>query len=267
MRKFSFGRYALPVYSVLAFIYLLIPIAFTFFFSFNDYRRSNITWRGFTLDNWTSVCEAQGVCAAFATSISIGLISTLIATTLGTMIAIALVRYRFKFRSSISLLLFLPMATPELVLGAGLAAQFFNFGVEMGFTTIVLAHVMFCLSFVVVTVKARVASLDPALEEAATDLYGSPSQVFWKVTFPLLLPGIMAAALLAFALSFDDFIITYFNSGPTQTFPTFVYTAASKGLPGEANVIGIAVFFLAIAIVMTLQVRSSIKAKRLASIK
>ena len=267
MRKFSFGRYALPVYAVLAFIYLLIPIAFTFFFSFNDYRRSNITWRGFTLDNWTSVCEAQGVCAAFATSISIGLISTLIATTLGTMIAIALVRYRFKFRSSISLLLFLPMATPELVLGAGLAAQFFNFGVEMGFTTIVLAHVMFCLSFVVVTVKARVASLDPALEEAATDLYGSPSQVFWKVTFPLLLPGIMAAALLAFALSFDDFIITYFNSGPTQTFPTFVYTAASKGLPGEANVIGIAVFFLAIAIVMTLQVRSSIKAKRLAAVK
>mgnify|MGYP002654558674 CR=1 FL=1 len=267
MRKFSFGRYALPVYSVLAFVYLLIPIAFTFFFSFNDYRRSNITWRGFTLDNWTSVCEAQGVCAAFATSISIGLISTVIATTLGTMIAIALVRYRFKFRSTISLLLFLPMATPELVLAAGLAAQFFNFGVEMGFTTIILAHVMFCLSFVVVTVKARVASLDPALEEAGTDLYGSPGQVFWKITFPLLLPGIMAAALLSFALSFDDFIITYFNSGPTETFPTFVYTAASKGLPGEANVIGISVFLLAIAIVLTLQIRSSIKAKRLAAMK
>jgi spermidine/putrescine transport system permease protein len=267
VRKFSFGRYALPVYSVLAFIYLLIPIAFTFFFSFNDYRRSNIAWRGFTLDNWTGVCEAQGVCAAFATSISIGLISTVIATTLGTMIAIALVRYRFKFRSTISLLLFLPMATPELVLAAGLAAQFFNFGVEMGFTTIILAHVMFCLSFVVVTVKARVASLDPALEEAGTDLYGSPGQVFWKITFPLLLPGIMAAALLSFALSFDDFIITYFNSGPTETFPTFVYTAASKGLPGEANVIGISVFLLAIAIVLTLQIRSSIKAKRLAAMK
>jgi spermidine/putrescine transport system permease protein len=267
VRKFSFGRYALPVYSVLAFVYLLIPIAFTFFFSFNDYRRSNITWRGFTLDNWTSVCEAQGVCAAFATSISIGLISTVIATTLGTMIAIALVRYRFKFRSTISLLLFLPMATPELVLAAGLAAQFFNFGVEMGFTTIILAHVMFCLSFVVVTVKARVASLDPALEEAGTDLYGSPGQVFWKITFPLLLPGIMAAALLSFALSFDDFIITYFNSGPTETFPTFVYTAASKGLPGEANVIGISVFLLAIAIVLTLQIRSSIKSKRLAAMK
>jgi spermidine/putrescine transport system permease protein len=195
------------------------------------------------------------------------LISTAIATVLGTMIAIALVRYRFKFRSAVSLLLFLPMATPELVLGAGLAAQFFNVGAEMGFGTIVIAHVMFCLSFVVVTVKARVASLDPALEEAGRDLYGSPAQVFAKITFPLLLPGIMAAALLAFALSFDDFIITYFNSGPTETFPKFVYTAAAKGLPGEANVIGMSVFFLAIAIVVTVQVRSSLKAKRLAKIK
>jgi spermidine/putrescine transport system permease protein len=267
VRAFSLGKYALPVYAVLAFIYLLIPIGYTFVFSFNDYRRSNIAWRGFTLDNWTSVCQAQGVCEAFATSISIGLISTVIATVLGTMIAIAIVRYRFKFRSAISLLLFLPMATPELVLGAGLAAQFFNVGAEMGFGTIVIAHVMFCLSFVVVTVKARVASLDPALEEAGRDLYGSPSQVFRKVTFPLLLPGIMAAALLAFALSFDDFIITYFNSGPTDTFPKFVYTAAAKGLPGEANVIGMSVFFLAIAIVVTVQIRGSLRQKRLAKIK
>jgi spermidine/putrescine transport system permease protein len=267
MKNFSLGKYALPVYAVLAFTYLLIPIAYTFVFSFNDYRRSNIAWRGFTFDNWTSVCEAQGVCEAFATSVSIGLISTVIATVLGTMIAIALVRYRFKFRSAVSLLLFLPMATPELVLGAGLAAQFFNVGAEMGFGTIVIAHVMFCLSFVVVTVKARVASLDPALEEAGRDLYAAPAQVFWKITFPLLLPGIMAAALLAFALSFDDFIITYFNSGPTETFPKYVYTAAAKGLPGEANVIGMSVFFLAIAIVVTVQVRSSLKAKRLAKIK
>jgi spermidine/putrescine transport system permease protein len=267
MRTFSLGKYALPVYAVLAFIYLLIPIGYTFVFSFNDYRRSNIAWRGFTLDNWTSVCQAQGVCEAFVTSISIGLISTVIATLLGTMIAIAIVRYRFKFRSAISLLLFLPMATPELVLGAGLAAQFFNVGAEMGFGTIVIAHVMFCLSFVVVTVKARVASLDPALEEAGRDLYGSPTQVFRKVTFPLLLPGIMAAALLAFALSFDDFIITYFNSGPTETFPKFVYTAASKGLPGEANVIGMSVFFLAIALVLTVQIRGSLRQKRLAKIK
>ena len=263
MKKLSFGKYTLPVYAVLAFVYLLIPIVYTFVFSFNDYRRSNIAWRGFTLDNWASVCEAQGVCEAFATSVSIGLISTVIATILGTMIAIALVRYRFKFRSAVSLLLFLPMATPELVLGAGLAAQFFNVGAEMGFGTIVIAHVMFCLSFVVVTVKARVASLDPALEEAGRDLYAAPAQVFWKITFPLLLPGIMAAALLAFALSFDDFIITYFNSANVETFPKFIYVAATRGVPAEANVIASAVFLTAILIVLVTQINGAIKRKRL----
>ncbi len=263
MRKFSFGKYALAIYSLLAIIYLLIPIAYTFAFSFNDSVKSNISWRGFTLDKWTGVCNQQGVCEAFANSVLIGVISTLIATALGTMIAIALVRYRFRFRSAVSLLLFLPMATPEVVLGAGLASQFLSMGTQKGFITIIIAHVMFCLSFVVVTVKARVASLDPALEEAGRDLYGSPAQVFWKITFPLLLPGIISAALLAFALSFDDFIITNFNAGPETTFPKFVYTAAARGIPAEANVIGSAVFILAIAIVMTVQIRTSIKQKRL----
>ena len=263
MRKFSFGKYALAIYSLLAIIYLLIPIAYTFAFSFNDSVKSNISWRGFTLDKWTSVCNQQGVCEAFANSVLIGVISTVIATTLGTMIAIALVRYRFKFRSAVSLLLFLPMATPEVVLGAGLASQFLSMGTQKGLLTIIIAHVMFCLSFVVVTVKARVASLDPSLEEAGRDLYGSPTQVFWKITFPLLLPGIISAALLAFALSFDDFIITNFNAGPETTFPKFVYTAAARGIPAEANVIGSAVFILAIAIVMTVQIRTSIKQKRL----
>ncbi len=263
MRKFSFGKYALAIYSLLAIIYLLIPIGYTFAFSFNDSVKSNISWRGFTLEKWTGVCNQQGVCEAFANSVLIGVISTVIATTLGTMIAIALVRYRFKFRSAVSLLLFLPMATPEVVLGAGLASQFLSMGTQKGLLTIIIAHVMFCLSFVVVTVKARVASLDPSLEEAGRDLYGSPTQVFWKITFPLLLPGIISAALLAFALSFDDFIITNFNAGPETTFPKFVYTAAARGIPAEANVIGSAVFILAIAIVMTVQIRTSIKQKRL----
>ncbi|MEY4424510.1 MAG: hypothetical protein RJB56_137 [Actinomycetota bacterium] len=265
MRKFSFGKYALAIYSLLAIIYLLIPIGYTFAFSFNDSVKSNISWRGFTLDKWTGVCNQQGVCEAFANSVLIGVISTVIATTLGTMIAIALVRYRFKFRSAVSLLLFLPMATPEVVLGAGLASQFLSMGTQKGLVTIIIAHVMFCLSFVVVTVKARVASLDPSLEEAGRDLYGSPTQVFWKITFPLLLPGIISAALLAFALSFDDFIITNFNAGPETTFPKFVYTAAARGIPAEANVIGSAVFILAIAIVMTVQIRTSIKQKRLSN--
>ncbi|MEY4417938.1 MAG: hypothetical protein RIQ88_376, partial [Actinomycetota bacterium] len=175
-----------------------------------------------------------------------------------------LVRYRFKFRSSINLLLFLPMATPEVVLGAGLASQFFSLGVQKGIGTIIIAHIMFCLSFVVVTVKARVASLDPALEEAGRDLYANPRQVFWKITFPLLMPGIASAALLSFALSFDDFIITNFNAGPDMTFPRYVYTAAARGVPAEANVIGCAVFTLAILIVLGIQINSEIKRKRLA---
>lgn len=265
--RFSLGKFALPVYALLAFTYLLIPIVYTFVFSFNDSFKSNIEWRGFTLDNWTNVCDQQGVCEAFGNSVLIGVVSTFFATALGTAIAIAIVRYRFKFRSAVNLLLFLPMATPEIVLGAGLAAQFLSMGTPKGIGTIIIAHIMFCLSFVVVTVKARVASLDPALEEAGRDLYASPNQVFWKITFPLLLPGIMAAALLSFALSFDDFIITNFNAGPADTFPKFVYTAASKGIPAEANVIGSAVFLFAIAIVFVVQIRGARKAKRLAAMK
>jgi spermidine/putrescine transport system permease protein len=247
----------------LAFIYLLIPIAYTFVFSFNDSFKSNISWRGFTFENWLNVCGEPGVCDAFGTSVLIGVVSTVLATILGTMIAIALVRYEFKFRSQVSLLLFLPMATPEIVLGAGLASQFFNMGVTKGLGTVIVAHVMFCLSFVVVTVKARVASLDPALEEAGSDLYATPAQVFRKVTLPLLTPGIMSAALLAFALSFDDFIITNFNAGPVDTFPKFVYTAAAKGIPAEANVVGSAVFLVAIIAVVLVQLNSARKQKRL----
>jgi len=264
VRGFSFGKWMLPIYAALALIFLLIPIAYTFVFSFNDSIKSNISWRGFTLNNWLNICGKQDVCEAFGNSLLIGLVATIAATTLGTMIAIALVRYRFRFRSSISLLLFLPMATPEVVLGAGLAAEFLTAGVQKGLLTIMIAHTMFCISFVVVTVKARVASLDPALEEAGRDLYGSPMQVFWRITFPLLLPGIVAAALLSFALSFDDFIITSFNSGSATTFPKFIYTAATRGIPAEANVIASAVFLLAIILVIVQQVSSALRAKRAA---
>ena len=266
-RRFGLGDWLLPVYVTLAFIFLLIPIAYTFVFSFNDSLKSNIAWRGFTFDKWLNVCNVEGgaVCEAFGNSIVIGLVATVVATTLGTMIAIALVRYRFRARSAISLLLFLPMATPEVVLGAGLAAQFLAVGVPKDMLTIILAHTMFCISFVVVTVKARVSSLDPALEEAGRDLYGSPRQVFWRVTFPLLLPGILAAAMLAFALSFDDFIITNFNSGSVSTFPKYIYISASRGIPAEANVIASAVFIVALVIVVVAQVSRAARAKRLAA--
>lgn len=259
-----FARYTIWIYSTLAFVFLLIPIVYTIIFSFNDSRRTNIAWRGFTLDNWIYLCEEQGVCQAFVNSIMVGVIATVLATTLGTMIAIALVRYRFKFRSATTLLLFLPMATPEVVLGTGLAAEFLAAGIPKSAFTVILAHTMFCISFVVVTVRARVASLDPAMEEAGRDLYGSPSQVFARVTFPLLLPGIIAAALLSFALSFDDFIITNFNSGPFVTFPKYLYTAAAKGMPAEANVVASAVFFIAIIAVIVAQLTAAARRKRLA---
>jgi len=204
------------------------------------------------------------VCEALGNSILVAVVATALATTLGTMIAIALVRYRFRFRSATTLLLFLPMATPEVVLGAGLAAQFLTAGVEKGLVTVILAHTMFCVSFVVVTVRARVATLDPALEEAGRDLYASPAQVFWRITFPLLIPGIVAAALLSFALSFDDFIITNFNAGAAMTFPRYIYTAAARGIPAQANVIASAVFFFAIALVLMSQVGGALRRRKLA---
>ncbi|MCC6270510.1 MAG: ABC transporter permease [Microbacteriaceae bacterium] len=264
--RFRLGNWLLPFYVVIAFVFLLIPIAYTFVFSFNDSVKTNIVWRGFTFNNWLNVCAKQEVCVGFGNSLIIGVTATIAATVLGTMIAIALVRYRFKFRSGISLLLFLPMATPEVVLGAGLAAEFLTAGVEKGLVTIIIAHTMFCVSFVVVTVKARVSTLDPALEEAGRDLYGSPGQVFWRVTLPLLLPGIIAAALLSFALSFDDYIITAFTSGNTTTFPKFIYISAARGIPAEANVIASAVFFLAIILVLVTQTSSAMKRKRLAKV-
>jgi len=264
--RFGLGSWLLPAYTLIALVFLLIPIVYTFVFSFNNSVKWNIVWRGFTLDKWANVCDKAEVCEAFGNSLVIGVVATVCATILGTMIAIALVRYRFRFRSAISLLLFLPMATPEVVLGAGLAAEFLSAGVEKGLLTIIIAHVMFCVSFVVVTVKARVSTLDPALEEAGRDLYGSPSQVFWRITFPLLLPGIVAAALLSFALSFDDFIITNFNSGTTSTFPKYIYISAARGIPAEANVIASAVFILAIILVLVSQISSAMRRKRQARI-
>ncbi|MEY4898832.1 MAG: hypothetical protein RL294_643 [Actinomycetota bacterium] len=257
------GKYLLPLYGILALIYLMVPIVYTIAFSFNDSNRTNIIWNGFTFDNWLNVCDAQGVCDAFGNSIVIAIASTLVATVLGTAISIALVRYKFTGRAATTLLLFLPMATPEVVLGAGLAAQFLNAGVPKGMVTVILAHIMFSISFVVVTVRARVAGIDPRLEEAGRDLYAKPSQVWWKITFPLLMPGIVSAALLAFALSFDDFIITNFNRGPVNTLPSFIYTAAARGIPAEANVLASAVFILAILAVVITQVGGEINRRRL----
>jgi spermidine/putrescine transport system permease protein len=256
------GDLIVPIFAALAFVYLLVPVAYTVVFSFNDAGKTNLVWRGFTLEYWQNPCGAPQVCEAFANSLQVGVVSTVIATALGTLVAIALVRFRFRGRALTNLLIFLPMSTPEVVLGAALLAQFLTLRVPLGFSTVVAAHVLFCISFVVVTVKARVSSLDPALEEAAADLYASPWQAFWRVTFPLLIPGIAAAALLAFSLSFDDFIVTNFTSGSFTTFPKFVYVSATRGIPPQANVISSFMFVLALAIVVAVQVLGYVRGKR-----
>ncbi|ASY24087.1 spermidine/putrescine transport system permease protein [Candidatus Nanopelagicus abundans] len=251
-----FSRNLIRIYAGLAFIYLFIPVAYTFAFSFNNTGKSNLVWQGFTLDNWKNPCGAPQVCESVANSLKIGVLSTVVATILGTMIAFAIGRHKFKGRTTTNLLIFLPMATPEVVLGASLLAMFLNLRINPGFWTIVIAHVMFCISFVVVTVKARIASLDPKLEQAAMDLYANERETFRYVTLPLVMPGIAGAALLAFSLSFDDFIITNFNSGVVSTFPKFVYVSAARGIPAQANVIGSAMFFIALIIVIVGQVVS-----------
>lgn len=251
-----FSRNLIRIYAALAFIYLFIPVAYTFAFSFNNAGKSNLVWQGFTLDNWKNPCGAPQVCESVANSLKIGVISTVLATILGTMIAFAIGRHKFKGRPTTNLLIFLPMATPEVVLGASLLAMFLNLRINPGFWTVVIAHVMFCISFVVVTVKARIASLDPKLEQAAMDLYANERETFRYVTLPLVMPGIAGAALLAFSLSFDDFIITNFNSGVVSTFPKFVYVSAARGIPAQANVIGSAMFFIALIIVIVGQVVS-----------
>ena len=245
-----FGNNLIRIYAFLGFTYLFIPIAYTFAFSFNDSGKSNLVWRGFTFANWQNPCGAPDVCTALGNSIQVGLIATFFATLLGTLIAFALGRHSFKGRSTTNLLIFLPMATPEVVMGASLLGMFLTLQINPGFTTTIIAHTVFCISFVVVTVKARIASLDPRLEQAAMDLYANEKDTFRYVTLPLVMPGIAGAALLAFSLSFDDFIITNFNSGTMMTFPKFVYVSSARGIPPQANVIGSMMFFIALAIVI-----------------
>ncbi|CAB4654679.1 unannotated protein [freshwater metagenome] len=251
-----FGKNLIRIYMFFAFVYLFIPVMYTFVFSFNDSGKSNITWQGFTFEKWLNPCGAPRVCEALGNSIKVGLLATIFSTILGTLIAFAIGRYAFRGRSASNLLIFLPMATPEIVLGASILSLFLVMQVNPGFWPIVIAHVVFCISFVVVTVKARIASLDPRLEQAAMDLYANEFETFRRVTLPLVAPGIAAAALLAFSLSFDDFIITNFNSGTVTTFPEFVYGAAARGIPAQANVIASAVFFVALALVVIGQVVS-----------
>ena len=248
------GAHLVLALGILVLLYTFVPIAVVMLMSFNDNSESRnvYAFQKFTLDNWTNMFGPDQMLGSVILSIEIALLATLLATILGTLAAFALVRHRFRGRNAANLIIFLPMASPEIVMGSSLLALFVSsgFGGQLGFVTILIAHVMFCLSFVIVTVKARLSGLDDNLEQAAMDLYANESQTFWKVTFPLVLPGIISAALLSFSLSFDDFIITNLNAGQELTFPMFVWGAAQRGVPMQVNVIGTLMFVIAISLVL-----------------
>lgn len=256
----------IPIIGILVLIYLFVPIAVVAILSFNKPEgKFNVSWNEFSLEAWQNICGVPGVCGSFVTSIQIGLIATFFGTILGTMIAFALVRYRFRGRATTNLLIFLPMATPEVVLGSSLLALFLNLAFPLGFWTVTIAHIMFIISFVVVTVKARLQGMDPRLEEAARDLYASPRATFRYVTFPLVLPGILGAALLGFALSFDDYIISAFNAGTLVTFPIYIWGAAQRGIPVQVNALATLVFVIALVTVVSAQVIGARKRRKLES--
>ena len=258
----------LPIFTTLAIIYLMIPIAVMIVFSFNKPDgKFNYIWSQFSLDGWAHPFDWPGLGSAVTTSLAVAILSTLIATIIGTMMGLALTRYSFRGRGALNGIIFLPMATPEIVLGASLLTLFVATALPplagtvptlypTGFLTILIAHVMFNISYVVVTVKARLAGFDRRLEEAAMDLGANEITTFWKVTFPLIFPGIMAAALLAFSLSIDDFVITNFVSGTTNTFPIWVYSIQRNALPVQINVIGSIIFIGAVVLVGLTTIRS-----------
>jgi len=244
-------HHVLTAYAALVFAYLLVPVAIVILFSFNaPHGRFNYTWQGFTLDNWRNWDAVPGLRSSIVVSIEVAALTSVVATALGTLIALALVRYGFRGRGTTNLVIFLPMSSPEIVLGASLLTLFLSVSVPLGFGTILIAHIMFSISYVVVTVKARLIGFDRHLEEAAMDLGANEWTTFRKVTLPLIAPAVLAAALLVFALSVDDFVITNFNAGTTVTFPLFVWGAARIGAPPQVNVIGSAIFVIALSVMI-----------------
>jgi spermidine/putrescine transport system permease protein len=243
---------------------LLLPNVVVALFSFNKPNgRYNYQWVRFSTDAWANPCGTPGICDSLGLSLRIGITASIVATILGTMVAFALGRFRFRGRATTNLLIFMPMATPEVVMGSSLLTLFVMMGLSTGALAILIAHIMFCVSFVVVAVKARVASLDPRLEEAAADLGATPVATFTKVTLPLVAPGIAAGALLAFSLSFDDYIITNFNASPSSvTFPMYVWGAAQRGTPVQINVVGTVMFVLSVGIVLAAQLISRRRARK-----
>ncbi len=239
---------------ILVLLYTFVPIGYIFALSFSQPsgRSATAQFESFTPNNWSSICEPEGLCSSLRLSFEVSITATILATLLGTLMAFALVRHSFRGRATSNLVIFLPLATPEVVMGSSLLAMFVAFGFDgvLGFITIVIAHVMFCLSFVVVTVKARLTGMDSRLEQAAMDLYANEWQTFRLVTLPLAMPGILAASMLAFSLSFDDFIVTNFTSGQSVTFPLYVYGIKLKGFPPQLFVVGTLMFLVSFLFVI-----------------
>jgi spermidine/putrescine transport system permease protein len=242
-------EHAVNIVGGLVVLYLLIPIAVILLFSFNDPQgRYNYTWVGFTFSHWAHAFSRPELTEALFTSLKLALLATAISTIVGTMMALALVRHSFRGRRLANFLIVIPMATPEVVMGAALLSFFLILGTpSLGFQTLLIAHVMFCISFVVVVVRSRLIGFDRSLEEAARDLGASSFQTFRLITLPLIMPGIFGGAMLAFALSIDDFVISNFNSGTTVTFPLYIFGAAQRGIPVEVNVIAMMLFGVTVA--------------------
>ncbi|MBM3671501.1 MAG: ABC transporter permease [Actinobacteria bacterium] len=252
------GSWFLSLYAGLGLLYLFVPIAVIVAFSFNaEDSTYNIEWDGFTFDNWADPFAEQGLVDALVLSLKIAAIATAAAVVLGGLVALALTRYRFQGSGFVNLFLVLPLTTPEIVLGASLASLFIARTYpspvpdSRGFDAVLIAHIMFCVSFVSLTVKARLRGFDWTLEDAAMDLGAGPVRTFLKVTFPLMIPGILAAALLSFALSLDDFIITLFNAGDQTTFPIYIYGAAQRAIPPQIQVLSSMILFASVAILVT----------------
>ena len=258
---------SLNVYAALALVYLMVPILIVLLFSFNDTKsRFNFVWNGFTLEHWRDPFAFRDLTDALVTSVEVALLATIVATILGTFMALALVRYQFSGRAPVNFFIFIPLATPEVVLGASLLSLFISIGFARGFVTILIAHVMFNISFVVVTVRSRLIGFDRSLEEAAQDLGATGIQTFLRVTLPLIAPGVLAAALLAFALSIDDFVITNFNAGSTVTYPLYIWGAARVSIPPQVNVMAAMIFVFTLAM-MLLTVWQQRRAERMASVR
>jgi spermidine/putrescine transport system permease protein len=248
-------RFVLPTYSWLIIAYLIIPIAIMIAYSFNRVTTAlpqvSFAWNGFTTEWYRQWNQIPGLTPAFFLSLKLAVLTSIIATALGTPIALALVRYRFRGRTAFEQVMFANIAAPEIVLGASLLGLFVTMNLNRGFLTLLLSHVMFSIAYVAVTVRARLAGFERTLEEAAQDLGANPWVTFVKVTLPIIFPGILAGALMAFALSIDDFVISNFVAGTNITFPLWVYGAVRIGIPPQVFVFGSFIFLVGLLLAVT----------------